>query len=780
MAHLPTRFRLIALLLVGLWGLAVGVRPAGATHFYGGATSWERDFSSAVPGQVRIDFRLDADWRWSFTAYSSGAYPPVGSPLTALHTVTYSGLGGWSGSAPLSGTVTAVNAGEDRFTTRSVLALDVPTSAFPITLDISGCCRISSLTEGNNDQSYRIATVVDLTKGNRSPRYDGFLRLHVPVAAPMAVNLPTSAFEGLSNVTAIAPAAFSLLPFARPVGIAACAAAGCDCFGTDAGQCANALSVSPPSHVSWTPQVAGRYAVQFAVTSRDFSGVPKSSVPVDMIIEVQPACPSCPVVTVPATVSAAVGTPLSLPVSVTRPTPSESLYLASTELPAGATLAPMQAFGSLSATLQWTPAAGDLGQRTVCFQASDATGALSLGDTCTVITVTQPACAAGSYSATGTEPCSPCPAGFFADAPGQTSCTPCGTCGAAEYQTSACSAVADTGCGACDGSCADCDGPSAGECTSCPSGAPPVAGACLPDLCAEGSFGVDGREPCSPCPQGFFADAPGQSACSPCAPGTFAAVPGQMTCDACAAGTFTAASAQTACESCAACGSGQFEASACTASADTTCGTCDPSCAACAGPTPADCTSCPAGAPPVGGVCGAGCSPAPVEGCRRPILGGKSKLDVKDNADDTKDSLKWKWQKGDATSLADFGDPLGSDGWRLCLYDAGVPVSSTELPAGGTCGTKPCWSAKPTGFTYKDAELTPDGAQTAVMKAGIAGKASISLGAKGAALETPDPSAFTGPLRVQLQRADGGVCFEATYSAPFKKNVGGTFSDVDD
>src|SRR5262249_38162572 len=154
----------------------------------------------------------------------------------------------------------------------------------------------------------------------------------------------------------------------------------------------------------------------------------------------------------------------TMPVSVTLPTPNPTrfLLLSSTELPAGATLAPTSGQGSLSATLQWTPGAGDLGQRTVCFQAwmDTTTGDFSLGDTCSVITVTQPACTAGSYSATGTAPCTPCPAATFADAPGRTACTPCRTCGAAEYQTSTCSAVADAGCGACDASCAACDGPS--------------------------------------------------------------------------------------------------------------------------------------------------------------------------------------------------------------------------------------------------------------------------------------------------------------------------------
>ena len=52
--------------------------------------------------------------------------------------------------------------------------------------------------------------------------------------------------------------------------------------------------------------------------------------------------------------------------------------------------------------------------------------------------------------------------------------------------------------------------------------------------------------------------------------------------------------------------------------------------------------------------------------------------------------------------------------------------------------------------------------------------------AKGANLDTPNPASFTGPIRVQLQREDGGSCFEAIYSAPFKKNKNGVFSDVAD
>lgn len=167
-------------------------------------------------------------------------------------------------------------------------------------------------------------------------------------------------------------------------------------------------------------------------------------------------------------------------------------------------------------------------------------------------------------------------------------------------------------------------------------------------------------------------------------------------------------------------------------------------------------------------------------GCRLPIVSAKSRLGIKDATPDTKDALKWNWVKGAETTLGELGDPTTTDGYFLCVYDAGVRVSSISLPAGGTCAGKPCWKATSTGFGYKDKDLTPDGAQSAALKAGLAGKASMKVRGKGANLDTPDPTTFTGPITVQLQRADGAICFETTFSAPFKKNAGGSFADVAD
>ena len=102
------------------------------------------------------------------------------------------------------------------------------------------------------------------------------------------------------------------------------------------------------------------------------------------------------------------------------------------------------------------------------------------------------------------------------------------------------------------------------------------------------------------------------------------------------------------------------------------------------------------------GACELECPPAPLAGCRGPVAPGKSLLLLKRHVPDTGDSLSWKWAKGDTTPLADFGDPSGSDAYRLCIYDAtGVRVGVTA-PAGGSCGTLPCWGLNASGFKYKD------------------------------------------------------------------------------
>jgi hypothetical protein len=168
------------------------------------------------------------------------------------------------------------------------------------------------------------------------------------------------------------------------------------------------------------------------------------------------------------------------------------------------------------------------------------------------------------------------------------------------------------------------------------------------------------------------------------------------------------------------------------------------------------------------------CSPSALGGCFEPALPGKAKLIIKDNATDKGDKLIFKWLKGEAVALGDFGDPLaGGNDYALCLYSSvGGALLETELlaPAGGGCkkptdgGTQPCWKALSTkGFKYARKDRHPDGVTPVKLLAGVAEKAKVLVKAKGEFLPLP-ALPLTLPVTVQLQSA-GGPCWTATYSS---------------
>lgn len=92
------------------------------------------------------------------------------------------------------------------------------------------------------------------------------------------------------------------------------------------------------------------------------------------------------------------------------------------------------------------------------------------------------------------------------------------------------------------------------------------------------------------------------------------------------------------------------------------------------GTIPVD-VGCEEGPPPPQG---AQCEAAPQVGCRP---ASKSSLLIKQKGG-TKDKLVWKWLKGQATSQAEFGDPLTSTDYALCIY-AGTTSALLEESGGG-------------------------------------------------------------------------------------------------
>jgi cysteine-rich repeat protein len=175
-----------------------------------------------------------------------------------------------------------------------------------------------------------------------------------------------------------------------------------------------------------------------------------------------------------------------------------------------------------------------------------------------------------------------------------------------------------------------------------------------------------------------------------------------------------------------------------------------------------------------------GCPPAVDPSCRAPITAGKASIARASANPGDKNKLQWKWLAGSATDKTDFGDPLTSDGYLVCLYDGSGLRATLRAPAAGTCGTKPCWRDVSYGYLYKDKDGTPNGIHVLQLKQGTDGKARIKVKAKGANVPMPLTSSLLSPLTVQLRRASGGPCWGASYAAPYDKDDGVVLTDKAD
>ena len=144
---------------------------------------------------------------------------------------------------------------------------------------------------------------------------------------------------------------------------------------------------------------------------------------------------------------------------------------------------------------------------------------------------------------------------------------------------------------------------------------------------------------------------------------------------------------------------------------------------------------------------------------------------MKDDTNNIRDQVKWTWNRGAQTVLAEFRDPpYSSATYRVCLYDASgnpQPLLEADIPPGGTCGQNACW--RPTGargFVYKNKLGFPDGVVNLTLKAGADGRAKVKATAKGTNLQTPGLP-LTLPVTAQLVIVDGAStqCWQTTFTA---------------
>jgi hypothetical protein len=182
---------------------------------------------------------------------------------------------------------------------------------------------------------------------------------------------------------------------------------------------------------------------------------------------------------------------------------------------------------------------------------------------------------------------------------------------------------------------------------------------------------------------------------------------------------------------------------------------------------------CVSGSPQVCPLCQtctpSGCAEGPRPTCRQSTQPLQAKLQIKDKAPNTNsNSIQFKWNKGEATGVADFGSPttLGGDDYALCIFGpSGNVVKKLDAPAGGNCnGTTLCWKTLGIkGFSYKDPQRSPTGTDKLLLKAGVQGKAKTQVKGKGPLMGTL-PLPLPTPATVQIQ-GENGACFEGVFSS---------------
>jgi hypothetical protein len=171
------------------------------------------------------------------------------------------------------------------------------------------------------------------------------------------------------------------------------------------------------------------------------------------------------------------------------------------------------------------------------------------------------------------------------------------------------------------------------------------------------------------------------------------------------------------------------------------------------------------------------CGLAPETGCKRPSVGRRATLAFTDKISNDHDQFSWRWLKGPITPKSDFGNPLATDTFELCVYDAASNViMHATVPAGGLCHLakpRPCWKETANGFQYSNTDALPNGIRTLVLHAGKTdGAAKITIDGRGANLDMPPSFPLAQPVIVQLKNSSG-TCWEADYGIPATRNSAG-------
>src|SRR5262249_54407727 len=127
----------------------------------------------------------------------------------------------------------------------------------------------------------------------------------------------------------------------------------------------------------------------------------------------------------------------------------------------------------------------------------------------------------------------------------------------------------------------------------------------------------------------------------------------------------------------------------------------------------------------------------------------------------TRDQLGWKWSRGEASSILDFGDPIAATSYELCVF--AVTGVTPALLVSGRVPPGPAWVALPRGFKYRDHRLAVGDLSAIDLRSGGDGAAAVAVKARGGTFRSP-PLPIVTPAQVVVQLDNGSACWQGTFS----------------
>jgi cysteine-rich repeat protein len=173
---------------------------------------------------------------------------------------------------------------------------------------------------------------------------------------------------------------------------------------------------------------------------------------------------------------------------------------------------------------------------------------------------------------------------------------------------------------------------------------------------------------------------------------------------------------------------------------------------------------------------GNSCQAGPRLNCE---LSNSNRVQIVDRLDDTKDQIRWSWERSEPFDMQAF-DPAGPNDLAFCVFHGNEFGYIAKLPSDTPCAEPPCWKGADAASKYRN-DVGSSPFQSISLKTSESGTSKVQVKGKGAKLNSePPPSKYppsqlplqttvpTAPLPVPLTtqfQSSTGACFDAVFGS---------------